>query len=62
MRQRRHSRVAQAAARSSAEVEREGYADVGGGTFVTITYDGQHRVTSLTQVTDNATMKGSTTR
>ncbi|MGW0215055.1 RHS repeat-associated core domain-containing protein [Micromonospora chokoriensis] len=31
-------------------------------TFVTITYDGQHRVTSLTQVTDNATMKGSTTR
>ncbi|MEG3633864.1 RHS repeat-associated core domain-containing protein [Micromonospora palythoicola] len=31
-------------------------------TVVTITYDGQHRVTSLTQVTDNATMKGSTTR
>lgn len=33
-----------------------------GDTFVTITYDGQHRVTSLTQVTDNATMRGSTTR
>ncbi|MDG4795817.1 RHS repeat-associated core domain-containing protein [Micromonospora sp. WMMD1082] len=31
-------------------------------TLVTITYDGQHRVTSLTQVTDNATMRGSTTR
>lgn len=31
-------------------------------TYVTITYDGQHRVTSLTQVTDNATMQGSTTR
>ena len=31
-------------------------------TYVTITYDGQHRVTSFTQVTDNATMRGSTTR
>ncbi|WP_434740748.1 RHS repeat domain-containing protein [Micromonospora sp. SH-82] len=31
-------------------------------TFVTITYDSQHRVTSLTQITDNTTMRGSTTR
>ncbi|WP_433269244.1 RHS repeat-associated core domain-containing protein [Micromonospora vinacea] len=31
-------------------------------TFATITYDGQHRVTSFTQVTDNATMQGATTR
>ncbi|MEU7945043.1 RHS repeat-associated core domain-containing protein [Micromonospora taraxaci] len=31
-------------------------------TFVTITYDSQHRVTSFTQVTDPATMRGSTTR
>ncbi|WP_243706047.1 DUF6531 domain-containing protein [Micromonospora sp. KC721] len=31
-------------------------------TFITITYDGQHRVTSFTQVTDIATMRGSTTR
>ncbi|MDG4758698.1 RHS repeat-associated core domain-containing protein [Micromonospora sp. WMMD710] len=31
-------------------------------TFATVTYDGQHRVTSFTQVTDNATMQGATTR
>lgn len=31
-------------------------------TYLTITYDSQHRVTSFTQVTDNATMRGSTTR
>ncbi|MFI7074891.1 RHS repeat-associated core domain-containing protein [Micromonospora sediminicola] len=31
-------------------------------TFSTVTYDGQHRVTSFTQVTDNATGQGATTR
>ncbi|MFY1586553.1 RHS repeat domain-containing protein [Micromonospora sp. WMMD734] len=31
-------------------------------TYSTITYDGQHRVTSFTQVTDNATGQGATTR
>ncbi|GHJ52908.1 type IV secretion protein Rhs [Nonomuraea sp. TT08I-71] len=31
-------------------------------TYSTVTYDGQHRVTSFTQVTDNTTGKGATTR
>jgi len=36
--------------------------NMGDDTYMKMTYDGQHRITSFTQVSDNTTMQGATTR